>query len=184
MSAPSLFAALATPRLRLEPVATAHAAALFEALQDPSLYAYVVGGPPMSVAALERRYAMLAGGRSPDNDADWLNWTLFESETDRPVGLVQATLADERSVAILGYDILRDVRRRGFGREAVGALRDHLVRAGIGELRATVDVRNAASQRLLESLAFRREKTERSDDVIAGVRGFDHHYVYRPPAPR
>ena len=182
MPLPSLFRALVTSRLRLERIVPAHADLVFEALQDPSLYAYYAGGPPSSVATLHGRYAMLADGRSPEDDRHWLNWTVFEGDTERAVGLVQATVEDDFSDAVIGYDVFCAARRRGFGREAVGAVRDHLVNAGVRALRAVIDIRNAPSERLVRSLDFRLEKTLRSDDVIAGVRGFDHHYVYRPPA--
>jgi len=55
----------------------------------------------------------------------------------------------------------------------------HLFRAGVRELHAVIDVRNRASIALIERLGFTRTKTRASDDVIGGVRGFDHEYVLR-----
>ena len=55
----------------------------------------------------------------------------------------------------------------------------HLFSAGVGRLHAVVDARNAASIALVERLGFTRTATRRSEDVIGGVRGFDHDYVRR-----
>jgi RimJ/RimL family protein N-acetyltransferase len=57
----------------------------------------------------------------------------------------------------------RAVRGRGYGREAVGLLVGHLFATrSIERVGASVDVENAASNRLVEGLGFRREGTLRS----------------------
>ncbi len=54
-------------------------------------------------------------------------------------------------------------RGKGFGREAVGLLVDHVFHVVPRErVGATCDVENVASQKLLERLGFRREGTVRS----------------------
>ena len=57
----------------------------------------------------------------------------------------------------------REARGRGFGREAVGLLVDHLFETErVERVGATCDVENVPSVRLLEGLGFRREGTLRS----------------------
>lgn len=57
----------------------------------------------------------------------------------------------------------RATRGRGFGREAVGLLIDHLFAgSALERVGATCDVDNVASYRLLEGLGFRLEGTLRS----------------------
>jgi len=57
----------------------------------------------------------------------------------------------------------REARGHGYGREAVGLLVDHVLRAvSVERVGATCDVTNEPSFRLLEGLGFRREGTLRS----------------------
>jgi RimJ/RimL family protein N-acetyltransferase len=57
----------------------------------------------------------------------------------------------------------REARGRGFGREAVGLLVEHLFATEpVERVGATCDVENVPSVRLLEGLRFRREGTLRS----------------------
>ena len=53
-------ATLHTPRLALEPITVAHAAALYPALQDERLYTYIPQDPPRSLQELEARYRRLS----------------------------------------------------------------------------------------------------------------------------
>jgi ribosomal-protein-alanine N-acetyltransferase len=172
-----LFRVLETARLRLEPIRGDHADAMVEGLGDPALYAFALDETPAGRDELRERYERLASGWSPDGDEHWLNWIVVPCAGAGAAGYVQATVARDRSTAVIGYLVLSAFQRRGIGGEAVGAMVDHLVAAGIGTLRAVVDVRNAASIALLDRLGFERRRTMRSDDVLAGVRGFDHEYV-------
>jgi RimJ/RimL family protein N-acetyltransferase len=172
-----LFRVLETARLRLEPIRGDHADAMVEGLGDPALYAFALDETPAGRDELRERYERLASGWSPDGDEQWLNWIVVPWADAGAAGYVQATVARDRSTAVIGYLVLPAFQRRGIGGEAVGAMVDHLVAAGIGTLRAVVDVRNAASIALLDRLGFERRRTMRSDDVLGGVRGFDHEYV-------
>lgn len=170
---------LESARLRLEPIRARHAAELFDAFRDPSLYVFETDAPPRDLATLRRRYQRLESGRSPAGDEHWLNWVPVVRESDASIGFVQATVDDDLQYASIGYAIVRAHQRRGYGVEAVGAMADHLLAGGVALLHAVIDVRNAASIALVERLAFERTGTRRSDDVIGGVRGFDHDYVRR-----
>jgi RimJ/RimL family protein N-acetyltransferase len=177
----ALFAPLDTERLLLEPIRADHADGMFEGLREPSLYDYQTDEPPRDLASLRERYARLATGRSPDGAFHWLNWILVRRDGGGTAGYVQATVRNDRSSAEVGYLVLVAHQRRGFAAEAVAAMIRHLFRAGVRELHAVIDVRNRASLALIERLGFIRTKTRQSDDVIGGVRWFDHEYALRRP---
>jgi RimJ/RimL family protein N-acetyltransferase len=176
-----LFVPLETDRLRLEPIRADHADGMFDGLRDSSLYAYQADEPPRDVASLRERYARLASGHSTDELAHWLNWILVRRDDGLTAGYVQATVEKHRASAVIGYLVLPAQQRRGLAGEAVAAMVRHLFAAGVGRLNAVVDARNAASIALVERLGFTRTRTVRSEDVIGGVRWFDHEYVLRAP---
>jgi RimJ/RimL family protein N-acetyltransferase len=109
----------------------------------------------------------------------WLNWIVSRLEDHKPIGYVQATIPLSLDHALMGWTIERPAQRRGYARESVRAVCCHLMRNGVAEVRATIDVRNVPSISLAESVGFIRESTAISEDVLDGVRGTDHHYVLR-----
>lgn len=173
----SLFVPLETERLLLEPIRADHADALFAGLQEPSLYTYETETPPRDLRLLRAHYGALRSGRSPEDDEHWLNWILALREAGTAVGYAQATVDDDLEEGVIGYLLLPVYQRRGLATEGIGAMARHLLGSGVRALRAFIDVRNTASIALVERLGFVRERTHRSDDVIGGVRGFDHDYV-------
>jgi ribosomal-protein-alanine N-acetyltransferase len=177
----ALFVPLETERMLLEPIRADHADGMFDGLRDASLYAYQTDEPPHDIASLRARYAGLASGHSTDELAYWLNWILVRRDDGATAGYVQATVDKNRASAVIGYLVLPAQQRRGLGGEAVAAMVRQLFGAGVGRLKAVVDVRNAASIALVERLGFTRTRTSRSEDVIDGVRWFDHEYVLRRP---
>ena len=112
-----------TVRLMLEPLRVEHAGEMADVLADPRLYEYVGGGPP-SAAHLETRYAIQVAGHSPDGRRDWLNWVVRERATGAAVGTVQATLniVDAPTEAEIAWVIGTPYQRRGFAKEAAGAM--------------------------------------------------------------
>jgi RimJ/RimL family protein N-acetyltransferase len=181
MSSPASlpFTAIRTARLLLEPITEGHADGMFRVLDDPSLYRYMHSEIPMSLACLRERYRVLSLGLSPDASQLWLNWIASRHEDRTPIGYVQATLPLSLGHALMGWTIGRAAQGHAYGRESVRAVCSHLMRNGVAELRATIDVRNAASISLAESVGFVRSATAISEDVLDGVRGTDHHYVLR-----
>jgi ribosomal-protein-alanine N-acetyltransferase len=148
---------LQTSRLRLEPLEPRHADPLFHGLQDERLYEMIPDKPPASVAALRERYAQLARRQSPDGSEHWLNWAVWLPAEGRYIGYVQATVKVDQPRARVAYVLFSDAWGKGFAREAVRRMMEHLGEAyDVAELRASVDVRNQRSIRLLESLGFVR----------------------------
>ena len=145
---------LTTARLTLEPLVVAHATAMFDVLQDPSIFAFTDGAPPESIDALATRYARLETRRSPDGKQRWLNWIVVD-EGGAPCGYVQATVqADGR--AWVAYVIASGRRGRGYATEAMRAMLAQLaLDTTLERFMATVEADNVASIRLLERLDFR-----------------------------
>lgn len=173
------FIVIRTARLVLEPIDEGHAEGMFCVLDDPSLYRYMVSEIPTSLAWLRERYRVLSTGVSPDASQLWLNWIVSRREHRAPIGYVQATIPWNLDHALMGWTIGRTAQGHGYARESIRAVCTHLMRNGVTELRAMIDVRNAPSIAVAESVGFVREATAISEDVLDGVRGTDHHYVLR-----
>jgi RimJ/RimL family protein N-acetyltransferase len=83
-------------------------------------------------------------------------------ETDRLIGVVGCE-AQGSGAAELGYWIAEDHWGKGYGREAAAAMTGHAFAVlGHGALVASYHVGNAASQRILEGLGFRKTGEARS----------------------
>jgi [ribosomal protein S5]-alanine N-acetyltransferase len=78
----------------------------------------------------------------------------------------------------IGYSVHElDERGKGHMTEAVSLLVDYLFSTkNVERIQATVDVSNAASQKVLERNAFRREGTLRKFYYVNG--SFNDHYIY------
>jgi ribosomal-protein-alanine N-acetyltransferase len=147
---------LGTARLVLEPLREAHADELFGGLSDARLYAHMPGPPPASVAELRARHRRLEARRSPDGSERWLNWALRARDDGRLVGYVQATVFGDGGAEV-AYVLLYAEWGRGLAREATQRMIDHLhERFAVRRFRATVDLGNRRSTRLLGALGFTR----------------------------
>lgn len=144
-----------TGRLRLEPITAAHAPAMCAVLADPALYT-VIGGQPPDLASLTRRYAALAGQRSPDGTQAWLNWAVLLRAGGAAVGTVQATVVAEggRLVAELAWIVGVRHQGNGYAREAAGAVRGWLAARGVDRFRAHIHPGHAASARVAAAIGL------------------------------
>lgn len=150
---------LVTPRLALEPQVAAHADAMFAVLSDPAIYAFE-NEPPASLAWLRERYAKLESRASPDGAERWLNWVLRTAE-GAAIGYVQATVDGDG--ATIAYELGSAWWRRGYAREAVGAMLDELAGAyGVRRFAAVAKRANTRSHALLERVGFARASPARA----------------------
>lgn len=165
---------LETPLLALEPLQASHAAELFEALQDPTLYQFIPQNPPASAASLAERYAGLEQRFSPDRKELWLNWVLRKEGA--AAGLVQAT-CNAQSQAFVAYEIFVRHRRQGLARHAVTMMLNHLTQSRLAATAlAYVDTRNQASIATLESLKFSRRRFLKGADYFKGQVSDEYEY--------
>ncbi|MGQ5523366.1 GNAT family N-acetyltransferase [Chitinimonas sp. PSY-7] len=172
---------LTTQRLTLEPITAAHAAQLLAGLSDEMLYQFIPQNPPASLEALQTRYKRLESRSSPDGDEWWLNWALRLTDGEY-VGVIDATV-DEDNIATMGWFIFTQHQRKGYAKEAITKLREHLEGPFMAEaFKIFIDTRNAASVALMESLGFKREALIPNADNFKGSKSDEYRYTYVPPS--
>jgi RimJ/RimL family protein N-acetyltransferase len=153
-----------TPRLELRRTRAGDAPAMFEALRDPRMYAFVPRSAPVSVDEVERRFARVMQETTPDRAEQWLNWTVWLRETGSGIGTIEATVKPDHRAEI-GYLFDPKVWRRGYGREAVSAMLEHLKAQGAVAFEASIDIRNDASKALAAALGFSHFETRGLDET-------------------
>jgi RimJ/RimL family protein N-acetyltransferase len=140
------------------------------------LYAFLPGDPPRSLDALEKRYAFLQLGKSPDGKEHWLNWIIFDRRTGTPLGFFQATVRDD-APSDIAYIVFSAHWRQGTAREAGAAVIDHTFdRYPTPLLAANMDTRNVASIRLVEALGFKRTAFLPNADTFKGITSDEYRY--------
>jgi [ribosomal protein S5]-alanine N-acetyltransferase len=165
-----------TARLRLEPLCAGHAREMWPLLSDTLLYRHIPQDPPVSLAWLAHRYAMLASRLSPEGDELWLNWVLRRGDGGDCIGSVQVTAYADAS-AYLAYELGSAVWRQGFASEACAAVLQVLAADfGVQRVVAEVDTLNAPSIRLLERLGFTRTALQRDADHFKGRSSDEYRY--------
>jgi RimJ/RimL family protein N-acetyltransferase len=131
---------------------------------------------PRSLEHLRTIYERREHG-SRDSSEIWLNYECRERAGGCIAGEVQATIYARAGVAYVAYAIFRDFQRKGFAREAVAALINHVREEyHIARFIAEMDTRNEASYKLAESLGFFRVETHEGVEHGHGV--IADEYVY------
>lgn len=149
---------ITTARLSLRPLRETDAGDIVRQLNNFAVSRWTARVPfPYSTLDAEdflKRVAMLGAGN--------LVAAIVPKETDRLIGVVGCEMQDPGE-AELGYWIAKDRWGQGLGREAATAMTDHAFEVmGHEALVASYQVGNAASQRILEGLGFRRTGEGRS----------------------
>jgi RimJ/RimL family protein N-acetyltransferase len=147
-----------TERLVIEPLARAHAAALFAALDDPRVGTYIGGPDVTTMEALERRIDALAAGPPAEHPEDrWANWVARRAADGTVIGRLEATTYPD-GWAEVAWVFGPAYWGAGYATEGATWMRAHLVaECGISELWAAVHPDNAGSIRLLGRLGFERQ---------------------------
>jgi [ribosomal protein S5]-alanine N-acetyltransferase len=148
---------LFTKRLTLEPQTVAHADRLFELFQDEELYPYITRVPPTSLQKFREGLGFIERRRSEPQEELWINWVMVSKDSGDLVGQVEVSLNSMTLELYLAYTTFKAHWRQGFAKEACAAVSAHM----FADWKATkaiieMDVRNAASMRLAESLGARR----------------------------
>jgi RimJ/RimL family protein N-acetyltransferase len=149
--------ALETARLRLEPVTTRNANALWVILQHADLRQYQdlpnVGAAAF-VQLVEKRPKKLEPGAFGR-----FEWLVYFHRSRKPLGWVSLRIAErERDAGEIGYSILREHRGQGVATEAVRSLvREAFEAATLRKLRAYCVPENVPSRHVLESNGFSYE---------------------------
>ena len=165
-----------TRNLRLERLRKSHAALVFDPLSDARLYALMPEEQPQSLEALEKRYAFLEPGKSPDGREHWLNWIIVDRRTGHPFGTFQATVRDD-APSDIAYIVFSAYWRRGVAREAGMGVVEHIFeRYPTPLVAANMDTRNTASIKLAESLGFERTAFLPNADAFKGMNSHEYRY--------
>ena len=172
-------AALATARLRLEPLHGRHAHALFDGLSDPAIYEWISLLPSPDVDHLEARWARVAQRALAAADVLDVGWAVQRVSDGAWIGKMDAAVQPHGVATNVGYAFVPAFWGQGYATEALRALSDHLARHGVVEQRATVTVGNEASCRVLERAGFVRERVLAGNDTLRGVAVDDIEFVRR-----
>ena len=147
--------------VRLRPLVPADYPTIFGWYNDPEIVA------PFDRFSVDTLESFVSGVESAPFDATSLapRYAVERRDTPGPIGFVGHYVAHPVLEYVDVWYVLGDraSRGKGFGREAVRLLVDHLYSStSVERVGATCDVENAASYRLVEGLGFRREGTLRS----------------------
>ncbi|HEV2702145.1 MAG TPA: GNAT family N-acetyltransferase [Steroidobacteraceae bacterium] len=167
------------PSLTFEWLDEAHAHGLYEGFSDGQLSRFTPEKPPESLADLRREFAAFNAGPPPGRSEIWMNWAIRELGSGLLIGTLQATVFTDGALWI-GYKLVRSAWGRGIGTAAVHWLLQELAEHCPGKVvRAAVDTRNHASQRVLQKCGFAYVRSEPAE--IRGEATLDYVYQYRLP---
>ena len=152
---------MSTGRLRLTPLIVDDADAMVTVLGDRRMYEFIGGAPP-TLEELRERYRRLAMQRSATGDQHWFNW-IVRLAPDRAVGVVQATVAADRAIADVAWEIGVPRQGRGLATEAAAAMVDWLRAEGVGTVRACIHPDHHASAAVAARVGLTR-----TDEVVDG----------------
>lgn len=167
-----------TARLRAETLRSDHAPLVWRDLQDQRLYKFS-SSEPLDLPSLQARYDFLSGARSPNGSELWLNWVLFFLGSNKPIGVIQATILQDGS-ATIGYEIFPEYWRQGIGAESVREMNQILLREmGVSVIAAEMDVRNAGSVALARAAGMSRVALQTGSEVVKGELIDEYRYEIR-----
>jgi RimJ/RimL family protein N-acetyltransferase len=156
--------ALRTERLDLVPINREHAPAMFEVLNDPTLYSFTSGSPPSDVETLAHQYKFWENRRSPDGAQLWFNWVLRLRTQDELIGHLQAgVLPDHADIA---WTVGSKWQHRGYATEAARVVLAWLLQLKVREIRASINSDHAASIRVAERLGLCRSTELSGTELI------------------
>ena len=142
---------LHSPRCRLEPLTSVHAAELFGALSDPAIYEFE-GEPPPSLERLESGLRRREARLTPDGKTV-LDWAV-RIDDRRIAGYVQATL-HPTNTAYVSYEFASAFWRQGIGSAAVQRMLEELAATySVTKFVAVLKSANYRSLGLLRKLGF------------------------------
>lgn len=94
---------------------------------------------------------------------------IIEKKDGTRIGTIAHWLAQPERFLEIGYDVIRSERGKGYGTKAVQLMVDYLfLSKNVARIQALTDVRNKASQRVLEKAGFQKEGTLRKAGFVRG----------------
>jgi [ribosomal protein S5]-alanine N-acetyltransferase len=175
---------LETPRLVLRPFAAGDWDAVRTLLSDPLVIRYMHFA--MWTADQCRQWFDACVTTTQQPDPNTLTWVVTRKDAGDVIGYVSSEPTNATDAAVpgercVGYALHRAAWNQGSMTEALRAvLADEFGARGAPGLRATCNVANPASARVLEKVGMRREKTM-FDANFAGAETHWHHYAITQP---
>ena len=125
---------------------------MFQVLNDPRLYEFMGGSPPLDVESLSVIYESWEPRTSPDGSELWFNWTMRLRSTDELIGHVQAGVSPHH--AALAWIVGSSWQNQGYATEAAKAVQGLVLQLDVREIRASINPAHAASIRVAERLGL------------------------------
>ena len=161
---------IVTARLRLRPLTADDIPDLREWMPDRTLYAYWGKGPGKT----DKDPALLF--ERPEKLTKSFHLGIEERESGKVVGELWVYLIVGDRMATVAIRLAPTCQRRGFGTEALAAMtRFCFEHTELKRLVAGVDVRNLASQRMLEKCGYTREGLIRQGKMVST---WCDYYIY------
>lgn len=160
---------ISTARLRLEPLARAHAAELLAPLASPALTAWFGDDAFDTAEALADAWEALAHRLRERHRLARLSWVARAGAAGPSVGKLDVQIDAARVATNVGWMFFPGHWGRGYASEAVGALAAHLERGGVVEQRATVTVGNVDSLRVAARCGFAPSAYTRGTERFRGL---------------
>ena len=159
-----------TDRLTLRPICKNDIPDLREWMSDESLYTYWGKSPSKSEKNPERLF------EKTEKPTKSFHLGIEESASGKVVGDIWVYLIENDRMASVALRIAHDYQRKGYGTEALSAMtRFCFEKTELKRLWTKVDVRNTASQKMLEKCGYIREGLIRQGKM---VNIWCDHYIY------
>ena len=159
-----------TNRLRLRPMCAADVPALREWMPDKSIYAYWGKGPGKT----DRNPELLF--EKEEKATKRFHLGIEERSSAKVIGDVWVYLIESNRMASVAIRLSRNWQEKGYGTEALTAMTDFCFEhTELQRLWTEVDVRNIASQRMLEKCGYRQEGMIRQGKMVST---WCDYYIY------
>lgn len=159
-----------TERLRIRPMNKDDVPALKEWLPDPSIYKYWGKGPSKS----EKNPELLF--KRDEKPTKSLHLGIAERESDKVIGDIYVYLIENDRMASVAIKLAPSAQGKGYGTEALSAITNFcFIHTELKRLWTEVDVRNIASQRMLEKCGYSQEGHIRQGKM---VNSWCDYYIY------
>ncbi len=102
---------------------------------------------------------------------------ILQKKDGTKIGFIAHWITQPNRMMEIGYNIISSQRGKGYGTEAVQLMTDYLfLSQSILRIQAVTDVRNNASQKVLEKSGFKKEGTIRKSAFVRGA--MTNAYLY------
>lgn len=154
-----------TDRLILRKVQINDAEQLTELLNDKDVQEFLAGIPANYTVEMAVDY-ITNKLQKKYSEEDYYDWAIVEKETNKLIGRIDLFKQDDyRMMVDMIWYIHKNSRGKGYMPEAVKEVVAFLQSVGYKRIEAFADVRNKASQRVMEKCGFSFEGTLRKYDL-------------------